>query len=72
MCKNDIRYQFNVYTSKKTVFVCFAIFKYQLQFCLSSVMSMWKNSVSWLVFLPPFVSFLSKETACNREAGGQS
>lgn len=36
MCKNDIRHQFNVYTSKKTVFVCFAIFKYQLQLSVIS------------------------------------
>lgn len=66
MCKNDIRHQFNVYTSKTPVFVCFAIFKYQLQFCLtlncyiSSVVNCWKTSVSIMFgFSSPVVLFLS-------------
>lgn len=58
---------FNVYTAKKTVFVCFAIFKYQLQFRPVICHQWWMcgrlPSVSCFVFPPPsffFLSFLSK------------
>lgn len=76
---------FNVYTAKKTVFVCFAIFKYQLQFCLSSVISGECvedfRQYHVFVFPPPlfvffscffFLFFLIKMTACNWEAGDRS
>lgn len=56
----------NLMFTKKTVFVCFAIFKYQLQFRLSSVASVWKTFVSIVFyFFFPIHLILIKITACN-------
>lgn len=76
MCKNDIKHRFNVYTSKETVFVCFAIFKYQLQSVslnrdTSSVVDRVDVFSHFAFFLPLFVSFFLIPV-CQREADGSS
>lgn len=78
MCKNGFRHKFNVYTQKKTVFVYFAIFKYEFQSCLFKLLHFISGECvkdlcqyHILSFFSPFVLFLSNN-CLYREASGQT